>query len=321
MNRRVACAAVLLLALACCTSASDGDGSPVFFRCVRACVGGVCNGTAALERFRDQQGFFDRATAWDCDDECRYACMWTTVAAFRDGGYGVPQFYGKWPFTKWLGMQEPASAIFSALNLLTHLGMYVEFRRRVRAAAPMFSVWSGYAAFAVNAWAWSTVFHTRDYRLTEMLDYFCAVLGVLYSFFGLCVRVLGTDRWWKPAVPGVAILLFFVYHVHYLAFIKFDYGYNMRANIAVGMVNSVGWLVWFLFKRKTLPHAYKVALTVVLVNLLLILELGDFPPLLWTFDAHSLWHLGTAPLPFLLYSFFIDDCNFLLDAKEKLKFP
>ena len=30
-------------------------------------------------------------------------------------------------------------------------------------------------------------------------------------------------------------------------------------------------------------------------------QLGDFPPILWTFDAHSLWHLGTAPFCYFWY--------------------
>ena len=39
------------------------------------------------------------------------------------------------------------------------------------------------------------------------------------------------------------------------------------------------------------------------LQLLLGLELGDFPPILWTFDAHSLWHAGTAPLCLLWYRY------------------
>jgi len=45
----------------------------------------------------------------------------------------------------------------------------------------------------------------------------------------LCMQVLGT---------AVAIASFFCYHVYYLAFIKFDYGYNMKANIVIGKAGS-----------------------------------------------------------------------------------
>ena len=32
----------------------------------------------------------------------------------------ILQFHGKWPFHRFLGMQEPASVLFSLLNLLAH---------------------------------------------------------------------------------------------------------------------------------------------------------------------------------------------------------
>lgn len=37
------------------------------------------------------------------------------------------------------------------------------------------------------------------------------------------------------------------------------------------------------------------------VSLLSSFQLLDFPPILWVFDAHSLWHLSTVPLPLLWY--------------------
>jgi hypothetical protein len=37
------------------------------------------------------------------------------------------------------------------------------------------------------------------------------------------------------------------------------------------------------------------------------LELGDFSPLLGHFDAHSLWHFGTAATTLLWYSFLVDE--------------
>jgi hypothetical protein len=35
----------------------------------------------------------------------------------------------------------------------------------------------------------------------------------------------------------------------------------------------------------------------------MIFEVMDFPPLLWIIDAHSLWHLATAGLPFIFYRY------------------
>ena len=36
---------------------------------------------------------------------------------------------------------------------------------------------------------------------------------------------------------------------------------------------------------------------------LIFLQLLDFPPILWIFDAHSLWHLSTIPLPLFWYRY------------------
>lgn len=41
----------------------------------------------------------------------------------------------------------------------------------------------------------------------------------------------------------------------------------------------------------------------VLVGISLLLEVNDFPPLLWVLDAHALWHLSTVLPTVLLYRY------------------
>ena len=45
----------------------------------------------------------------------------------------------------------------------------------------MYSVWIGYGIVSLNAWLWSTIFHSRDVDLTEKMDYFSAFSIVTYS--------------------------------------------------------------------------------------------------------------------------------------------
>jgi hypothetical protein len=129
---------------------------------------------------------------------------------------------------------------------------------------------------------------------------------------------------------------FFVHHITYLALVNFDYGYNMQANIVVGMLcnftwftyvtdkinilykllikpcyvsavsgiaNAMGWFIWCFYYRKSQPYVWRCALFVLLAGVCMIFEVMDFPPLLWVIDAHSLWHLATAALPFLFYRY------------------
>lgn len=123
---------------------------------------------------------------------------------------------------------------------------------------------------------------------------------------------------------GLAILLFafFTYHSVYLAWNR-AYGYNMKINIATGTSAGVGWLVWSLNRNHKRPYVWKMRLFVILSALSLALEVLDFPPIFWIFDAHALWHLSTAPLVPLHYSFIIDDSTALMKESfdEKKKIP
>ncbi|XP_076857097.1 GPI-specific phospholipase A2-like PGAP3 isoform X2 [Brachyhypopomus gauderio] len=169
---------------------------------------------------------------------------------------------------------------------------------------------------SLNAWFWSTVFHTRDTYLTEKMDYFCASAVILYSIYLCCVRTLGLRRPGVSSMVGVLLILAFTSHVSYLTFVSFDYGYNMAANATIGMVNLLWWLCWCWLHRRALPYWWKCGVVVLLLHGLALLELLDFPPLFWVLDAHAVWHLSTVPVHFLFYSFLIDDSLHLLNTEK-----
>ncbi|XP_061875481.1 post-GPI attachment to proteins factor 3 [Colius striatus] len=294
---------------------SQGDREPLYRECLSRCERQNCSG-AALRHFRARQPLYMGLTGWTCRDDCAYECMWVTVRLYARGGHGVPQFHGKWPFWRVLFVQEPASALASFLNGLAGLLMLLRYRAAVPPACPMYPTCVAFAWVSLNAWVWSTVFHTRDTAVTEKLDYFCASAVILHSLYLCCVRTLGLQR---PALIGVLralLLLVLAAHISYLSLVRFDYGYNMAANAAMGLLNAGCWLRWCL--RCRLPHAWKCGAAVGLLQALALLELLDFPPLLWVLDAHALWHLGTVPLTVLFYSFLTDDSLYLLKANPPL---
>lgn len=103
------------------------------------------------------------------------------------------------------------------------------------------------------------------------------------------------------AFIGLIVFLFFVNHFAYLSMGRFDYAYNMKANVVTGIATGVGWIGWYILQRKRKPYAWKILLFQVLVGISLLLELNDFPPMFWVLDAHSLWHLSTVLPTVLLY--------------------
>lgn len=68
-----------------------------------------------------------------------------------------------------------------------------------------------------------------------------------------------------------------------------------------GLAGGIGWLIWCYIQRKRRPYTWKCSTFVLLAMSSLILELKDFAPIFWVFDAHSIWHLSSAPLTLLFY--------------------
>ncbi|KAI0035028.1 Per1-like protein [Vararia minispora EC-137] len=307
-------------ALATVAVASSGDRAPDFQKCVNKCQRMTCstyNPTLAL-----------RLTRWSCTDDCRYMCMHTLTDYALESGQGVQQYYGKWPFYRFAGMQEPASVVFSLTNLLLHVWGLDEVRREVPTGHPMKQFYVRWAYISCNAWLWSSVFHTRDTSLTEKFDYFSAGLTILYSLYFSVVRLFHL----YPVTPRArAPIMFYLWslacavayagHVAYLTLRpRFDYSYNIAANVALGLAHNALWLVFALPARLSVfrrfrardrtyrPwYATRAATAVALTTAATCLELFDFPPWMRTVDAHALWHLATAPLAVLWYDFLIND--------------
>jgi hypothetical protein len=143
--------------------ASSGDRSDEFQRCLSKCTRQTCESATAGDGFRPIHPLplALRLTRWTCADECKYACMHALTDLAVESGVRVQQYYGKWPFWRLAGMQEPASVAFSVANLLMHVLGADWLRRGVHPAHPMRPFYLTWAYLSINAWVWSAVFHTR----------------------------------------------------------------------------------------------------------------------------------------------------------------
>lgn len=115
-------------------------------------------------------------------------------------------------------------------------------------------------------------------------------------------RAVGPGREHVKQSVGAACIAMFAYHVWYLTHKRFDYGYNMKVNITIGVCNGVGWLGWCYIRREREYVRYCVLVLLVVAGGM-ALEVTDFPPIAWFFDAHALWHLSTAPVPYYWYRY------------------
>ncbi|KAI0355087.1 Per1-like protein [Trametes cingulata] len=323
----------LLLAVASSVLASSGDRAEDFRGCVSLCESRTCEGSLPAVSLPLALRF----TGWSCTDNCKYECMHAITDRAILQNVRIQQYYGKWPFWRFAGMQEPASVLFSVFNFMAHAAGVRKIRAKVPEGHPMKRYYLFFAYVSMNAWIWSSVFHTRDLPTTEKLDYFSAALAILYALYYTVIRLFHLYPIERtrltPAEPSsiskstllaawtVICSCAFLSHISYLTLLpRFDYTYNMVFNLVIGMAHNLLWLCYSLPSRFSIirryagrprtyrpPHSNKPALFALLTTAATGLELFDFPPWRRIIDAHSLWHLATAPIAVFWYDFLVAD--------------
>ncbi|XP_044983347.1 post-GPI attachment to proteins factor 3-like [Hordeum vulgare subsp. vulgare] len=328
---------LLLLAalgfLSVSVQASRGDADPHYRTCVDECqntgiiASNIISHCSSLENDSTSAG-----TSWytqealgmqwkqlNCMTDCRYYCMMQREEERRLGGLSPVQYHGKWPFKRVSVFQEPLSAALSVLNLLMHFTGWLSFFLLVKYKLPLrpqtkrtyyeyTGLWHIYAILSMNAWIWSSVFHTRDIDLTEKLDYSSAVAVLGYSLILTLLRIFNVKDAAARVMFAAPILAFVTTHILYLNFYELDYGWNMKVCVAMGVVQIVAWATWAGVTRH--PSRFKLWVVVFGGALAMLLEVFDFPPYKGYADAHSLWHASTVPLTYLWWSFIKDDAEF-----------
>jgi post-GPI attachment to proteins factor 3 len=213
----------------------------------------------------------------------------------------IVQFHGKWPFQRVFGVQEPFSVFFSLLNFLAHRQGLLKLKESIPAGYPLRKYYIVFSYTGLASWLFSMAFHTRDFDLTEKLDYFAAGASVLYGLFYAPVRIFRMDRKEPPIKQKIlrlwtiACILLYCSHILYLTFWRWDYKYNMVANVTAGAVQNALWTCFSVNRYRVLKKPWTAwpGLIVAWIVVAMSLELLDFPPISGMFDAHSLWHLGT----------------------------
>ncbi|EIM19452.1 Per1-like protein [Wallemia mellicola CBS 633.66] len=295
---------LFLLGLISTALASIGDRQPKFIACVRNCL--------------DSSKYTTNMSLWSELDECRYQCMHQIVDQTKQNWVKEPihQYYGKWPFYRFMGIQEPFSTLFSLLNLLAHRYGLRDINHRL-GSHPNKRSYLLLSYINILAWVASTIFHIRDTTYTERLDYIFAGAAVFSGLNLACTRVFNFS--FKKS----ATALFGIYILHIISLLsksRIDYSWNMAIIVAAGMIHNIIW-IYFSIKlylesqHHSHPAPFTPILLVLLTTLALSLELTEFEPLFRSIDAHSLWHASTFPLAIHWYSWLIQDADWQRQSK------
>lgn len=245
-----------------------------------------------------------RFMLWDCPSNCDYTCQHVITDKRLLISPPVPnpvvQYHGKWPFWRFLGIQEPFSVLFSLLNFLAHRRGMEKLRATIPSSYPLRKYYLAFGYFGLASWIFSMIFHTRDFNITEKLDYFAAGASIFYGLYYTPIRVFRMDKKTRTKqsllrIWTVVCIALYTAHISYLSFWTWDYTYNMAANVAAGITSNILWS-WFSvrsYRKLKKTWAAWPGLIVAWIIVAMSLELMDFPPLGRMVDAHSLWHLGT----------------------------
>lgn len=280
-----------------------------------------------------------KALFWSCIEDCDYQCQQAITAIRIEQNEEIYQFHGKWPFIRFLGLQEFYSVIFSMSNFIPHYRGYHKLRSMLEDGTYPTNfkrILSNYIYFAfcgMCAWIASSIFHCRDIEITEKGDYFFAGLTVVSAFHGLFIRI--TRMYNYPRLTNFftgCMVAVFTLHLLRL-YLDWSYTYNMRFNVSFGILqyglllflsyqNYVGFMKTrnrhscdiskdSMFKLCALP-----LILVLATSLAMSLELFDFFDYTWQIDSHALWHCATIVPTFYLYEFLINDYKSVFEREK-----
>ena len=155
-----------------------------------------------------------------------------------------------------------------------------------------------------------------DTVMTEKMDYYSAVISIMFGLYVAIVRVFEIRTKKKQIIIGTILMMYLTYHLYYMNYVSFDYGYNQTVVIIVGITHSLLWCYWCF--RYRYPHMKINLITQCGMWLLSLLELIDFPPLFGYMDAHSLWHGFSIFVTYLWFQFVTADAIFLLKKTKSM---
>lgn len=295
---------LLFLSFIVCGLCSRGNELPEFKDCVATCIILNCKKDVPTQFIRNKLPFILRIGMWNCQSECDYSCQRIVTLHRKKNGLKEEKFWGKWYFLRILGMQEPVSVFFSILNGYVHYLGFCWIKLLVPSDYVFKKFYIIYALLGLNAWFWSALYHMRDLRFTEKADYFSAGALILWSFYFTPLRIFRLDccRNYNFFLYLWAFICAFSFsaHIVYLSFVKFNYSYNMVVNIFIGFSQNILWIYYSLSNYGSRPFALWPMYIVCAIVIAMCFEIFDFPPILYLFDAHSLWHMVCVLFCFLI---------------------
>lgn len=291
---------------------SWGDVDPNFQACLRVCTRSRCySQNAIVELLTVNFELFSpplvQIVPLSCPELCNYGCIDKMTVLRLENGLPVTKYYGHWPFTRYFGLEEPASSVFSVFNAIPH-ALFLTRAITEKVSPSYMRMWLRYyATVAVICWLCSAAYHAKKIQHTTQLDLISALGFILFGLFIAVRRILGPGAsTFAVTVLSLSLISGWGVRAYYMFHGMVSFDSHMRFSIGVVVLTTTLWVLWVLhaqFDRRGLYAKYLCLVCQLWLMGASALEIFDFPPYWGIFDAHSLWHAVTVPLGFLWYHF------------------
>lgn len=322
--------------------------------CLKSCESSGCAGSSCLPSCRHVNGTSDallqnlpvyqRWKEWICGTECRYHCKLSKEADLAGLDQEAIGYRDNWCLARVMVHQqsskdlytqlaksafkpvfdmalinEPGSAVFSALNLLANLIGLLTFLKFVLYSLPcrpisrgpyypFAGLWTIYGILSTLYWLTQCIIRSRDMTLDKHIDSSLEVIFAAYALILAICRVGDFRSEQNRVVVFAPTLAFLVPHLFYINWCTFDYGLNMLVCLLLCTIQYFLWITWAVATKH--PARLQLWSIALIAPLTLFLRLYDISNLWGVLDRDTLWILSTVPSTVLWWSFVRSDAAY-----------
>lgn len=269
----------------------------VYYKCTNACYFKV--------KYIIKQNLldilFNRSLKEKTENYCHYICL-------KELQMENIKRNGRWGFCPVFGMTEFCSTLFSFINLLTNIFSFKFFLEPNLYNLKIRNVFELQSYIQNAAFVSSTLFHIHENCATRFMDYFCAVLVLLFALYMSLMRILlifDLEYKFRKFLKSIFVS-YFIYHLIRMSAKEFDYVYNKISCIIIIALTFMFHINIYMYYKQFLYAKYLIFFTLIFFVAGYI-EIQDIPPYSYILDSHAIWHFfGILSTPFYV-KFWGDD--------------
>jgi len=229
----------------------------------------------------------------DYEDLCNYGCIEVITQKRLSNHHPVYKYHGHWPFIRYFGLEEPASCIFSLMNVIPHL-LYI--LGVIRTAATIIDGSMGgwtysssssssssrsatinkmrgkghhymtpwiilYATTSCIAFTCSTIYHAKKTIEHTKYDLISALLFITTGLFIAIRRILLSTYCSLTTLLSIFIIIYgllFSWRAYYMMQGLITFSNHMSWSISIVAITTILWMYWIikslLYSKNIINH-------------------------------------------------------------------